>query len=239
MKRLLVLNLLVSGILAVPPIAQADERQERAEAMRREAAELAEQGRHEQAERLEQEASELLGEGERPGTGEQLHKELGVAINEHQKHLHNLRREAERLREAGAPEAERIQVEKQVGRVERELHEFEAERKRRLAHRPHDRHAPPHHQEQMRSAMERVEHLLIAAEHLDRAGAHDLAQNVRRKAEHMEREIRDARPRPEEGRHPEQPHGEAHLVGQMEELRHEVRRMREELNELRERLSDR
>lgn len=239
MERQFVLSLLVTGILALPAFAEAGERKERAEAFHREAAELAEQGRHEKAERLEQKARTLLDQGERPGDGDRPHQELDAAINERQKHLHNLRREAERLREAGASEAERIEVEEQVGRVERGLDKLVAKRNTRIAHPPHDRHAPPHHEEQMWSAMERVEHLLIAAEHLDRAGVHDLARNVRREAEHMERKVRDARHRAEEDRHPKHPQGETHLVGQMKELRHELRRLREELNEVREHLGDR
>ena len=75
--------------------------------------------------------------------------------------------------------------------------------------------------------MEMHEHMRIAAEHLHHAGMHELAEDVERQAHSREREIREHRPRREEGPH-------EGVMDQLDELRHEVERLRDEVNELRE-----
>ena len=78
----------------------------------------------------------------------------------------------------------------------------------------------------------RIKHFRIAAENLHAAGADDLAKQLMEKAEIMEREARETKMRMMEGaeRHvgPEM----GGIPAQIEELRREVGRLREEMNEL-------
>ena len=78
----------------------------------------------------------------------------------------------------------------------------------------------------------RIKHFRIAAENLHAAGADDLAKQLMEKAEIMEREAREAKMRmmEEAERHvgPEM----GGIPAQIEELRREVGRLREEMKEL-------
>ena len=73
---------------------------------------------------------------------------------------------------------------------------------------------------------ERIEHMRIAAEHLHHAGMHELAEDVERQAHSREREFGEHRPRREEGPH-------EGVMDQLNDLRREVERLRDEVTELR------
>ena len=87
---------------------------------------------------------------------------------------------------------------------------------------PHREHAAPHEE-----IARRLEHMRIAVEHLNHAGLHDIAEHVAERAHAAEREL-----------HEHDQHGGDvmhEIVRQLDEIRHEVGRLRDELNELRER----
>ena len=73
-------------------------------------------------------------------------------------------------------------------------------------------HAGPDRARQQQA--ERLEHLHIAAEHLERAGLHEVARDVREQAEQLERDL----------------HG--HERGHEDELHHMLREMREHMEAL-------
>ncbi|XZE51638.1 hypothetical protein SH139x_003299 [Planctomycetaceae bacterium SH139] len=225
MKRMLISSLCITiSLLLASTICSADEREEpqhRVEKLRHAAGQLAEQGLHDHAERLEREAQELSRdlnarrqmETPRPG-----HPQL---IEEHERALGELRREGERLRDIGAPEAHRAEIEEQIQNVERDLDRLRAE---------HPGVGGVH----------RVEHLRMAAEHLEQADMPDMAHQLRRRAEALQR-----RGEHHQGHHTEQhpdhaPHREheerelaERLADQVRELHREMSKLREELNELR------
>lgn len=92
-------------------------------------------------------------------------------------------------------------------------------------------HPEPHwhgheHDGRMAEMHERIEHIRIAAEHLHQAGMHELAEEVERQAHSREREIREHRLRRQEGPH-------EGVMDQLNELRREVERLRDDVNELR------
>jgi hypothetical protein len=71
--------------------------------------------------------------------------------------------------------------------IERHINRLRAERKRRLAERRKDRPADDPGQ--------RIEHIRIAAKHLDAVGMHDLAHDLTEKADAMEQEVSQAKER--------------------------------------------
>lgn len=86
-------------------------------------------------------------------------------------------------------------------------------------------------------AMQQMESLRVAADNLDRAGRHELAEELRRDAAQMERDIHGAQERLEGGRPefgepaPAEPFRELH--GAIEDLRAEVERLRRDVDHLR------
>ena len=67
----------------------------------------------------------------------------------------------------------------------------------------------------------------IAVEHLNQAGLHDIAEHVAQRAEATERELHE--------RHRQQGSDAMHeVMKQLDEMRHEIGRLRDEVNELRE-----
>ncbi len=94
---------------------------------------------------------------------------------------------------------------------------------RELLHESDRKQSAPHDE-----MAERLEHMHIAVEHLNHAGLRDIAEHVAQRAEATERELHE---------HRQHDDGDAmHAVmQQLEELRHEIRRLRDEVNDLRER----
>ena len=68
----------------------------------------------------------------------------------------------------------------------------------------------------------------VAVEHLHHAGLHDIAEHVAERAEATERELHELH-----RRHEADPFHE--IMKQLDEIRHEVGRLRDELNDLKRR----
>ena len=103
----------------------------------------------------------------------------------------------------------------------------EAERLQHHGRDPHHGRDQHHDPDQHDEFAERMKHMRIAVEHLNQAGLHDVAEHVAERAEAAERELHEHR------RHPG---GDVmrEIMKQLDELRHEVGRLRDDVNELRE-----
>ena len=99
----------------------------------------------------------------------------------------------------------------------------------------HEHHEGEHHDDGRHHAHEemahRLENMHIAVDHLHQAGLHDIAEHVAERAEQTERELHEMR-RQEEERH----HNPLHeMMRQIEELRHEIGRLHQEFDRIRDR----
>jgi prefoldin subunit 5 len=177
--------------------------------MQKEAAVLAEQGKKEEAERLLAKLQELLQQARKRGQTEPGPRPERPIARLSQI-LEGLRAKERQLKEAKAPEKELVEVRDQIARTEHEL--------QRLRGRPGERQT---HEE----AINRIRHLRVAAENLKAAGAHDLAVQLMRQAEEMERDVQAARER----ERPSRPEG---LIEQVQALRREVEQLRAQVEEL-------
>ncbi len=135
-------------------------------------------------------------------------------IREMQERLEMLRHEERELKEIGGKEERLVDVRHEAERIERELHELSRGR--------HHEEAGPHDE-----IVRRLEHMRVAVEHLHHAGLHDIAEHVAERAEATERELH------EHHRHHDDDPIHA-IMKQLDEIRHEVGRLRDEVNELRE-----
>ena len=179
----------------------------------REAAELAESGHGEEAENLERKAMAMLEEAEQL---ERQRPDQGRAeMSEMHELLEMLRLEERELEEVGGKEEQLGDIRRKAERIERELHEMSGD-----GHHEHD--------DSPEGIASRLEHMRVAVEHLHHAGLHDIAEHVAQRAEATERELH------EHHRH----HGgdlTDAIMKQLDEIRREVRRLRDEVNELKER----
>jgi hypothetical protein len=192
--------------------SESDEIREKARAMQREAAELAERGHGEEAENLERKAAAMLEEAEHLDRHRPDHPEDG--IREMQERLEMLRIEERELEEIGGKKERLADVRHEAEKIERELRE--------LSHGEHRE-----HDDSPDSIARRLEHMRIAVEHLHHAGLHEIAEHVAERAEATEPE------RHERHRHHE---GDVmhEVMEQLDEIRREVGRLRTEVSELRE-----
>jgi hypothetical protein len=193
--------------------SEADELREKAGAMQREAAQLAERGHREEAENLERKALAMLEEAEQLQHRRRDHRT--AEISERQERLELLRLEARELAENAGNKERLADIRHEAERLERELHE--------LVHGEHRQPGGPHEE-----VDRRLEHMRIAVEHLQHAGLHDVAKHVAERAEATERTLH------EQHRHREGDPLHA-IMKQLDELRHEVGRLRDQVNELTER----
>jgi len=205
------LGTLVFAFLAVTAFvwaSESDELREKAKAMQREAAELAEHGHKEEATNLKRKAMAMLEEAERLQHGrlEERHPE----IMKLRLHLEKLRQEEKQLEEKAGAGERFADVRTEAGRIERELRELS--------------HGPEHPHDDV---ARRLEHMRIAVEHLNHAGLHDVAEHVAERAEATERELHERR----QGQGGDVMH---EIMKQLDELRHEVGRLRDEVSELKE-----
>jgi len=208
---------------------EADELREKAQAMKREAVELKERGRVQAAEDLARKAAELAEaaerlEGKRPKVSEQEIEKLHG-------HLKDLLDKERRMKEARAPERDLAEIRDRIAKTERELDGLRAAHKKQVEGRkgpgPH-----PAVMAKLEEAGRRINHLRIAADNLHAAGAADLAKQIMEKAEIMEREAREAKMRlMVEAEHRGGPETSG-IPAQIEELRREVGRLREEMKDL-------
>lgn len=221
---------------------------ERAKGMKKEAAMLAEKGRVDEAEKLERAAKELMQQAERAEMkkAEMKKKDQPKAEGGEKKERENLggnlkgrlqdllAKERE-MSESGAPPEALEKIRDMIAQTERQVNEI----RQRGEQSGWDgkRGIPEELQEQAKKiemGMRRVRHLRVAAENLKMAEMHDMAMELMKRAEAMEREVvahkeriagefgmRGGKPRMEE------------LPAAMRELREENERLRAELNELR------
>ena len=193
--------------------SESDEIRERARAMQREAAELAERGHEEEAENLERKALAMLEEAEHLDRHRPDQRE--AEMREMQERLEMLRIEEKELEEIGGKEERLGDVRREAEAIERELHELS-----------HDGHHE--HDGSPEGIARRLEHMRVAVEHLQHAGLHDIAEHVVERAEATERELH------KHHRHHDGDPIHA-IMKQLDEIRHEVGRLRDEVNELKER----
>jgi hypothetical protein len=191
--------------------SESDELREKAEAIGREAAELAERGHKAEAAELKRKSAALLKEAE------QIDRERP---DSREAKIHELHRVLEKLRGLERELSEQAGAGEKLAAVRREAEGVE-KKLRHLARGQHEESQPAHEH-----IARRLEHMRAAVEHLHQAELHDIAEHVAQRAEATERELREHR------RHHE---GDVlhELMKQLDELRHEVGRLRAEVSEIR------
>jgi hypothetical protein len=172
--------------------SQADELRERAKALHKEAAVLAERGEKGRSNELKQKAEELLHRAEKESNSQNENSKKGDDdILKLATKLRSLREMFERRQREGASEID-------VQRVEKEL-KATAEKLSALKKEGRGNQAPPPEMklqiEKIERASKQVKHIRQAAEHLKMAEIHDMAEKFMARADEMEREIRKAKER--------------------------------------------
>lgn len=120
-----------------------------------------------------------------------------------------------------------------VARMLRENREVEGRRpENRERHPEHSPERPPHFH--LQEKLEKIQHLHQAAEHLEMAGMGEVARDLHREAEEIERSI----PKPaEHPRQAEQHHGDLEqLTRHLREMTQEFRRLSEEVERIKKRM---
>lgn len=233
--------LTVAALLLTVSLARAsesDELRERAQAVKKEAAELAKAGRGEEAEKLARKANELLEAAERlEGKGP---KGLRPEFEKLRGLFKNLVEKERQMKELGAPEKEMAEIRERIAKAKEELARsglhwrFEGPKEPRPF-------GPPASEAmaKLEETGRRIKHFRTAAENLREAGANEIAKELMEKAEHMEREAREAKMRlAKEGEHRPGPKMGPLPMMQFQEMRAEIERLRGELNELRQRVKE-
>lgn len=239
-SKAMILALLLGGT-TVSRGSEADELREKAGALQKAAAFLAQTGIREVAERLEREARELKEEAERreaqagrEAPRPDIEREIGRLLQKRlQERLQDLLAKKKRQVEANAPELEQAFVREQIGSMEREL-------KALKEHLPTESSTRPEVEAQVRKIEEagrRLQHIRIAAENLKAAGVHDLALKLTEKADTLEREIREAKEHLARGMN--RPGGPDPRDAEIHELREQNERLHGEVHQLREKLERR
>lgn len=182
LTRLLASAILVTFVAAAAWSSEADELRAKAKLIQREADQLRKQGRSEEAEKLSREVKELLHAAEehekRPsGNSEraidELHQRLKVLAEKEQ--------QAEESKNKNAL----VELRKHRADVERELADLHEQKPDAKKHSAKKHSSEP---ELTHEAARRIEHLHIAIKNLHAAGFHDVAEDLAKKAEGMERE---------------------------------------------------
>lgn len=225
----LMLGLFVSCFNHVLVASEADELRERAKAMRKEAEHL----QRESAEMME--AAERMGPtANQRGDGED-HPGSETEVRRLKERLQDLLAQEREIREkARVPSPELDKVRRQIAGVERELDQVRS------------RHAEPTERSEIRAQFEKLEiagrhihQMRVAAEHLKAAEQHDLAHEVMKKAEAMERDVHAAKERIAAEIHEAHGHREFQSPNVVLELREEIERLRAEVKELSKRVESR
>jgi chromosome segregation ATPase len=238
----MILGLLLLCTGGVLLASEADELRERAQAMRKKASVVAEQGDKELAERLERESVELLQAAERmelqaKGHGErQVRPGIDKEVQQLKERLQDLLAKEQKIREVMKdPEAMLSKVHEQISATERELQAIHAHQAERGEHRP-DFQAQA---EKLAVASRRIQHLRVAAENLKLAEEHDLAHKLMEQAEAMERDVQKAKQRLAAEMNERHGQQEEHGPEVVRELRAEIERLRAEVKELSRKIEDR
>lgn len=222
-------------LMCVTPLraSESDELREKAKSILREAATLAEKGHKDEAEQLQAKAKELLQAAEqrdreqKSADKERRQEDQGPLLENLERHLKDLLTKAQQAKESNASKEDLGELQKHIAATKGKIDEIRSQQKRG----PDTGRGGPGQEMKMKlaEAMERIQHLRVAAEHLRAAGAAELSQKVTEQAEQMEREARQMKEHlmremaEHDGGHP----------GQVEELRREVQRLRAEVEELR------
>lgn len=228
------LGLILFSVNGFAFASEADELRERAKALRREASNIAERGTDE-AERLERESVELLEAAERiesEGHREEGRPGIDKEVRQLHERLRDLLAKEREMQDAKAPEHEMAEVREQISHVKRELHHI---------HGHHgERHAEFRAQvEKLENAVRRIHHMRVAAENLKIAEMHDLAHEVMKKAEAMERDVHEAKHQLAVEMDEAHVHHRGEVPEFVRDLREEIERLRGELRELSERFEKR
>ncbi len=157
---------------------QADELLERTQAMQREAQRLAANGNHEQAKAIEREVLALVDKAiqlKREANDESV-RDQDQGIHELERILERLQDEERELRSREGDSARTRSVARKVETVRAELERVAAERERLTDGSRED-------------SIQRLEHILIAVDHLHKAGLHELAEQAAHQAEEIERRL--------------------------------------------------
>ena len=197
---------------------------------------LAERGRAAAAALYRERARELFAEADRrkANAKDQLppHARAEQAIGRLKPLLEKLRAEREALADSNAPEDVQDRAQKRIHAVEAQLQRI-ARRKGAVQEVP----PMPKDSEPVRRMAEagrRLEQLRLAAKNLKEAEFHDLALEVSRRADMLEKRLAEAKERfADEMNRRRAPEG---LQSEIEELREHNERLRNEIRELREKL---
>ena len=240
-RTLLIVSLLMWCSTRLLFADEADELRQRVQALREDAARLAEQGQREPAEQRQREAQKLLEalqlQAAKSGSVE---NPLDREIAARQERLQQLAQENERLSASGASKQDRARMKEAIAHVQQEMEELQAARKQQFLNvkGPHPE-GQPDVKHGLEEAGRRIQHLRAAAENLQAAGADDLARQLIKQAKSMEQEVRrtkemiSAQMAEQSGRE----HPEGDIEAQLTELRQEVRRLRAEVGELRQQIN--
>lgn len=187
-----------------------DELRERAASMHREVAELIERGHEREAAELREKANAVRQQADR------MQDERRDLLSSRMIELL-----AEKLLDLRNQELNLSEVDEGEERLNDVGAEITGAKRQRdpVSDRPHD----SSHQEQPEAAR-RLKHMRMATEHLERAGLHDEAAHVARRAEETEHRMH------RDHRHHGDEHGE--LARALEEIRNEVRRLRDQVDKL-------
>jgi hypothetical protein len=209
--------------------SEADELREKAKMARQEVAELKKQGRNEESEKVARKAVELAQAAEKAVADRP--KVSPAEIEKLQGRLKELVEKQRQLKDGHAPERQIKEVAEQITKMEREIHGLLAGAREKKGPNPEEQ-----RQREIAGKFEeagrRITHLRIAADHLRDAGAQDLAVQVMQQAAKMEREAHEAKihmaAEAEHRGHVEP----GSIPAQLDELRREVGRLREEMKEI-------
>jgi len=197
--------------------------------LKREAVQLKDRGRVNAAEDLARKAADLAEAAERLDRRDPKVSEREIDSLRGQ--LKDLLDKQHRMKETGASERDLAEIGERIAKTEREIDGLVAGYKRQAQSRkdlgPH-----PEMMAKLEEAGRRVKHLRTAAENLHAAGADDLARQIMEKAEAIEREAREAKMRMMEEAGPRGGPEMGGIPTQIDELRREVGRLREEMREL-------
>ena len=164
-----------------------------------------------------------------------------------------LQRQAEQLSQEGRrDEADKLAREAKELFQAAQKHDQREPNERKAGSKPTGKHTPEL-PEALTDAGRRIKHIHIAVENLHAAGLHDVADELSERAEGMQRELQQAheqfakeqqasekRKQPEAGqKHFDSDRKHVPPVAPDDELRHELKRLRVELNELREEIKKR
>jgi hypothetical protein len=232
------LSILSSSVFA----SESDELRERAKAMQREAAELAERGQADQSADLMRKAEELMHQAEKLAARQEIdvkedNAKKKPAILELSRRLQALRETLDTMQRNGAPEDKVRGVQTEMKAVTEKLALLKKEGHVSQSKNPEMK----PQMEKLERAWKQVEHIRQAAEHLKMAELHDMAHQLMERAENIERDVRAAKERmavEERELKKREVREKDAAPGQniVREMRAEIERLRDEVNALKKQL---